>query len=1524
MSRTTSVAMAFLAVLLVGSALAARSAMPTSPPPDAIPDQQQQLLELKKTDPAQYLELLGSLIRSSPPPDAETDLSGGPDAEGYLWVDSDEPGGPAYSWDSYWSNSTSGDDNVVQYTFGWNFYYRGTNYTSVYISTNGYITFGSAGYNYSSTGSYPNANFNAAEVGAYVSDLYVDGSTGTLRYGTYGSVGSRKVVISWENIRHLAYPGQLMSFQLILNESDKSIVAQYRSNNYGWNYYSGRQGMQNTAKTVGLNILRTQLKDSYAIKYSQPPTSQNWTGAVSTDWNNTGNWSAGWVPTGSMDITIPGGRPNYPTTNAGSAYTTKGLTVQSGATMTVVTSKTLTCNGAFANAGTFTNNGTVACKSNFTNTGDFSSGTGSAFRLSGSSAASVNTGATDASCSFFDVFVEKSPASVEVGNGMIWYPYWYYYHEACIDRNFDITLAGTITQWKAYVYYSGAYTNIKMLVMRAGYNGYEWGTVAASPFHSVIGTQQYTFNDNLPGVQPGDRLCIYDAYPLFTDLYNGLSYYYGGDPGNGANGWYSSYDKLAILATISASPGAVSTYGNLDINGGLTVNSGNTLRNVGTDQDGIYSVAGNWTNNGDFQPGDGEVVYDGTSTISGSGTHDFYDVGISGSLTAPSTMDVAGDWTCGGTFTHNGGLVTLSGSGACDLNGGGSGGAFNNLTVNKPTDGTVSATGDLGVQGLMKVTAGTFELGEHTLTLGSAGASGAVLVDASGVFDAVGGAADALSTVTAVAEAYPYAFGVSGQIGAQYAGFRWMNTSGVNVTGTIDATDNFSHSSFDHGAADGPMLSIANGQTLDDIQDLDFTGSAGYNVGYTSGTGHVTVTGGQGSRWGEDYDNEPGNLVVWAGRDVGCTAILVPGAEVDENTVVYPKVTVENFGIQVEDFNVRVVIDVGTDALYDEVEFVDDLGVGESRDVEFTTGWTATPLGHYVVNAATELTGDVDATNDGQSGEFDVVEPFRHDVGCTAILRPAGTVMLDEVVFPRVTVENFGEVAETFMVEVTIEDATDAVVFQEEEQVVALGIGESRPFDFTTYSWTATPVGDYTVSATTKLVGDDEPLNDAQGPLPFVVTEAPPWPAGWNEVEKVPGTVAVKDGGWLTAAEPETDGLPVIYAAKGNKSTDFYKYYAIEDSWASLAPIDPNEAGRTKPPKKGCVGVSDGVENIYMTKGNNTLGFWKYSIASDSWTRLPDVPVGPNNKKVKGGTDLAYVPGVTDEESSYVYLMKGYKTEFYRFNTESSRWDTLYNVPYGVAPKYNAGSFLVYDGSGYLYAHQSKYTDALKTKHFMFRYDLAGQKWDDTLDGMPVLGMDGGKMKNKKSKDGGSGAWYDGSMYALKGGNTCQFYRYAPAPADSWTELDTMKSFGSTAKKKKVKAGGDLVSFGFGSFFAFKGNKTFEFWRYVGPALQASSLKPQARTGVMANPSTISDLRMTISPNPLSNGFATLRYALPKAGSVTVTVFDVAGRSAFRQSAIGNRSSTIFLDLRKLANGVYLVRLDADGYTHSQKLVVQR
>ena len=76
-----------------------------------------------------------------------------------------------------------------------------------------------------------------------------------------------------------------------------------------------------------------------------------WTGTVSTDWFNTGNWSNG-VPDTTTDVIIPSGTLNSPTIGSGTAVA-RNITIATGATLT--NNATLNLYGKLNNNGTFTN-----------------------------------------------------------------------------------------------------------------------------------------------------------------------------------------------------------------------------------------------------------------------------------------------------------------------------------------------------------------------------------------------------------------------------------------------------------------------------------------------------------------------------------------------------------------------------------------------------------------------------------------------------------------------------------------------------------------------------------------------------------------------------------------------------------------------------------------------------------------------------------------------------------------------------------------------------------------------------------------------------------------------------------------------------------------------------------------------------------------------------------------------------------------------------------------------------------------
>jgi len=53
-------------------------------------------------------------------------------------------------------------------------------------------------------------------------------------------------------------------------------------------------------------------------------------------------------------------------------------------------------------------------------------------------------------------------------------------------------------------------------------------------------------------------------------------------------------------------------------------------------------------------------------------------------------------------------------------------------------------------------------------------------------------------------------------------------------------------------------------------------------------------------------------------------------------------------------------------------------------------------------------------------------------------------------------------------------------------------------------------------------------------------------------------------------------------------------------------------------------------------------------------------------------------------------------------------------------------------------------------------------------------------------------------------------------------------------------------------------------------------------------------------------------------------VYDATGRAVLNRTIEGIGSGTEVLDLRELKAGVYMVKVKADGFSSTQKLVVER
>jgi hypothetical protein len=95
---------------------------------------------------------------------------------------------------------------------------------------------------------------------------------------------------------------------------------------------------------------------------------------------------------------------------------------------------------------------------------------------------------------------------------------------------------------------------------------------------------------------------------------------------------------------------------------------------------------------------------------------------------------------------------------------------------------------------------------------------------------------------------------------------------------------------------------------------------------------------------------------------------------------------------------------------------------------------------------------------------------------------------------------------------------------------------------------------------------------------------------------------------------------------------------------------------------------------------------------------------------------------------------------------------------------------------------------------------------------MPRRGPD---SSSHKVGIGAGGCWHFNGYVAFKGNNTSEFWRY-DVPTNSWTAWPSIPLYGY-GSKRRVRDGGGLTSIGNRTFYAIKGKRSLQFWRYAIP-----------------------------------------------------------------------------------------------------------
>lgn len=170
----------------------------------------------------------------------------------------------------------------------------------------------------------------------------------------------------------------------------------------------------------------------------------------------------------------------------------------------------------------------------------------------------------------------------------------------------------------------------------------------------------------------------------------------------------------------------------------------------------------------------------------------------------------------------------------------------------------------------------------------------------------------------------------------------------------------------------------------------------------------------------------------------------------------------------------------------------------------------------------------------------------------------------------------------------------------------------------------------------------------------------------WSTMAATPATV--RFGG--TLSYPGSGDY--IYATRGNTQDTFWRYSISGDSWDDAGAADlPADAEASY----GSRTISDGTD-IYYFPGIGIKRFFKYDVSEDSWSELSTLPFAPYY-----GSDIAYYSG------KFIAMAGWYKNEFWEYTVATDTWRKLQDVPGYLAQ--NRGSYtgasIEYDGSGSFY-----------------------------------------------------------------------------------------------------------------------------------------------------------------------------------------------------------------------------------------------
>jgi len=267
--------------------------------------------------------------------------SGGPDAYGYTWKNSNHTvAPPVYSWVdiSNRGNEVSGlaDDNVVgpfAVPSGFQFYWYPI--TQFWIGSNGYISFNGANIASPFPGIIPSPAGANDWIAPHMSDLNFAGANNPGK--AYWLANNDSIIVSFVNVPYWVVGGNGYSgshtFQIIILSADNSITFNYQSMNAGTATLpiDNAVGIENITGTLGLQTMIDVVPGNlFTIKYYYPT---NVTYAVTDggiNWNNNELNGGFFIRVSNQPVTLKANVKNFGNQALGSFTVTD--TIYSGTT----------------------------------------------------------------------------------------------------------------------------------------------------------------------------------------------------------------------------------------------------------------------------------------------------------------------------------------------------------------------------------------------------------------------------------------------------------------------------------------------------------------------------------------------------------------------------------------------------------------------------------------------------------------------------------------------------------------------------------------------------------------------------------------------------------------------------------------------------------------------------------------------------------------------------------------------------------------------------------------------------------------------------------------------------------------------------------------------------------------------------------------------------------------------------------------------------------------------------------------